>query len=389
MPQRGVRILTRRPSLRESLLRHVTSFGLAPVENAAAAQADEITILDASTHLDDLKHLLATRPSWPGLIVIATNAEVEANNLRALLDEKMVILKPVHRIALREALALATGIESSSAESSRALVADTPTLKGHVLLVEDEPVNAAVAEGYLATLGCTCVWAKSGNEAVARSAGEHFDLILMDLNMPDMDGFAATKLIRQRAGQGKRIPIVALTAHDAIAYREKCLRADMDDILTKPYTLDECGRLLRKWLTQEAEPAAQVVKLPVVPVKNDLLSSVDAAAVASLRKLRAGGHTDLYSKLVELFRTGSVESLAQLADAMTAKDMKTAAGVCHKLASSASNVGALAYGKELRRLEQLCLAGELDQAAELHQTIQTAHAPLMDALLGLTLKASA
>jgi CheY-like chemotaxis protein len=230
---------------------------------------------------------------------------------------------------------------------------------------------------------------KSGNEAMARSAGEHFDLILMDLNMPDMDGFAATKLIRQRAGQGRRVPIVALTAHDAIAYREKCLRADMDDILTKPYTLDECGRLLRKWLTQETEAPAQVIKLPVAAVKNDLLSSVDAAAVASLRKLRAGGHADLYSKLVELFRTGSVESLAQLAEAMTANDMKAAAGMCHKLASSASNVGALAYGKELRRLEQLCLAGEQDQAAELHQAIQTAHAPLMDALLGLTLKASA
>lgn len=391
LPGRTVHILTRRSSLRESLTRHVTSFGLTPVENASAAQraADEIMILDASTHTDDLKHLLATRSSWADLLVIATHAEVESYNLRALLDEKMIILKPVHRIALREALAIVTGIALAPSESSRTLAVETPALKGHVLLVEDEPVNAAVAEGYLATLGCTSAWVKSGTEAVARSAGEHFDLILMDLNMPDMDGFAATKLIRQRLGQGKRTPIVALTAHDAAAYRDKCLRADMDDILTKPYTLEECSRLLRKWIAQETEVAAHVIKLPVAPVKNDLLSSVDAASVSSLRKLRAGGHTDLYSKLVELFRTGSAESLAQLSAAMNAKDMKAAAGVCHKLASSASNVGALAYGKELRRLEQFCLADEQAQATELHHRIQAAHEPLMDALLRLTLKASA
>jgi CheY-like chemotaxis protein len=108
-------------------------------------------------------------------------------------------------------------VELASAESLRGVVSEELSIKGHVLLVEDEPVNAAVAEGYLASLGCTSVWVTSGNEAVARSAGERFDLILMDLNMPDMDGFAATRLIRQRAKQGERVPIVALTAHDAAA----------------------------------------------------------------------------------------------------------------------------------------------------------------------------
>jgi CheY-like chemotaxis protein len=289
---------------------------------------------------------------------------------------------------LREALAFVSGVNVAGADSSRNVAGNAPSLKGHVLLVEDEPVNAAVAEGYLTSLGCTSVWVKSGNEAVARSAGEHFDLILMDLNMPDMDGFAATKLIRQRANQGARTPIVALTAHDATTYREKCLRADMDDILTKPYTLDECARLLRKWLAQPGAAAAEVIELPVTPLKYDGLASVDAAAVASMRKLRARGHTDLYSKLVDLFRTGSAESLEQLSAAMSTHDLTAAAGICHKLASSASNVGALVYGNELRRLEQLCIAGELQRASELHDVLQAAHKPLMDALLGLTLRAT-
>jgi CheY-like chemotaxis protein/HPt (histidine-containing phosphotransfer) domain-containing protein len=389
LPRRSVRILTRRTSLHESLTRHVTSFGLVPVEHTSVA-SDDITIIDASTHSEDLKQLLASQPSWPRLVVIATNADAESLNLRALLDEKVIVLKPVHRVSLREALALVTGVGLGSAESSRSVATDALSITGHVLLVEDEPVNAAVAEGYLATLGCTSVWVKSGNEAVARSAGERFDLILMDLNMPDMDGFEATRLIRQRAKPGERVPIVALTAHDAIVYRDKCLRGDMDDILTKPYMLEECARLLRKWLvTQETNTAAPVMKLAGMPSKREGLASVDAAAVASMRKLRARGHTDLYSKLVELFRTGSAESLAQLGDAMVENDLVAAAGLCHKLASSASNVGALAYGKELRRLEQLCNDGEQAQAAEVHELIQAAYAPLMDALLGQTLKASA
>ncbi len=83
----------------------------------------------------------------------------------------------------------------------------TPQLGGHVLLVEDEAVNAAVAEGYLSALGCTLAWVKNGNDAVARAGAERFDLIFMDLNMPGIDGFTAAKLIREReasAGNDRR-----------------------------------------------------------------------------------------------------------------------------------------------------------------------------------------
>lgn len=387
LPRRDVRILTRRPSLREALSRHATSLGLTVTTDEVAAE-DEVVVLDVSTHCDHLKVLLAKRSAWPGLIVIATTAEIEAHDLRVLIDEKRIILKPVHRIALREALATAAGVQLVSDGEPHSIVSGAPTLKGHILLVEDEPVNAAVAEGYLAALGCTSVWVKSGADAVARRSAERFDLVLMDLNMPDMDGFAATRLIRQREGRGERVAIVALTAHDAAAYRDKCLRADMDDILTKPYTLEDCARVLRKWLVpanDAATPAANVS----VPAISGPLASVDAASVASLRKLRAGSHADLYTKLVELFRTGSADALEQLHAALAVDDLPAAAAICHKLASSASNVGALVYGREVRHLEQLCIAGEHAKALVLHESIRVAHPPLMATLLGLTLRASA
>jgi CheY-like chemotaxis protein/HPt (histidine-containing phosphotransfer) domain-containing protein len=322
------------------------------------------------------------------LIVLATTAEVEAHNLRALLDEKMLVLKPVHRIALREALAVAVGVEFEQDRVAKHSHGANAALRGHVLLVEDDAVNAAVAEGYLDALGCSCVWVKRGNDAVVRAASERFDLVLMDLNMPDMDGFTATKLIRQREGQKGRVPIVAVTAHDASSYRDKCLRADMDDILTKPYTFEDCTRLLKRWLEREPAALAPIVKL-AAPPKNETLTSIDDGAVASLRKLRTGAHTDLYTRLVELFRSGSTESLSQLRAAIAKRDLAAAASVCHKLASSAANVGALMYAKELRRLEQLCIAGDAAKAAELNDVIQAAHPALLSALLGLTLRASA
>ena len=148
-------------------------------------------------------------------------------------------------------------------------------------------------------------------------------------------------------------------------------------------------RLLNRWLVREANVPAPVVKLSIQPAKQESLASVDAAAVASLRKLRSGAHADLYSRLVELFRSGSTESVAQLRAAIAARDLTAAASVCHKLASSAANVGALIYAKELRKLEQLCIANDVAKATELNDAIQTAHPALLDALLGLTLRASA
>jgi HPt (histidine-containing phosphotransfer) domain-containing protein len=123
------------------------------------------------------------------------------------------------------------------------------------------------------------------------------------------------------------------------------------------------------------------------------LAIVDAGAVAALKKLRGGTQSDLYSRLVELFRTSSVDSLAQLGVALNAGDLRAAASACHKLAASAGNVGALAYAKQLRELEHLCAAAQgRDQgsgAGEIYQALQAAHAPLIDALVGYTMRASA
>jgi signal transduction histidine kinase/ligand-binding sensor domain-containing protein/CheY-like chemotaxis protein/HPt (histidine-containing phosphotransfer) domain-containing protein len=382
-PQWRVRILTRRPALAESLARHARALGLTVLTDEASTHdgPEDLVLADASSQLDYLSaRLRAGNARRPALIVLATTAELDSPELAGL-GSQAVVLKPVQRGALYDALAAASG-RTPQAVDRPAAAPGAAALNAHVLLVEDEPVNAAVAQGYLTALGCTSVWVKDGAEAVARNAAERFDLILMDLSMPVMDGFATTALIRQRGGATGRVPIVALTAHDAANYRDACLTAGMEDMLSKPYTLEECAQVVRRWSTPGAiqvRPAA----------RSNPLASVDAAAVTSLRRLRGDGQGDLYSKLVDLFQAGSSQTLAQLAATLEAADLIAAAAVCHKLAASAANVGASAFARDVRELERLCTAGEARGARELYGRLEAAHPALIEELSALRLRASA
>jgi CheY-like chemotaxis protein len=250
--------MTRRQALAESLARHMSAFGLTPVcidgeEPPPVGSQDDVIIVDADGEPNVLE---AQDAPHAALVVVASSAAVQAKHLERRVRPEAIVLKPVRREALYEALVVATAAVPSAPDVAAILKAGEPNLGGHVLLVEDAPVNAEVAQGYLAVLGCTSVWVNDGPEAIARNAAEHFDLILMDLSMPGMDGFATTALIRQQAGAAGRIPIVALTAHDAVSYRDTCLAAGMDDMLTKPCTLEEYEQVLRRLIPRAAQERA-------------------------------------------------------------------------------------------------------------------------------------
>jgi signal transduction histidine kinase/ligand-binding sensor domain-containing protein/CheY-like chemotaxis protein/HPt (histidine-containing phosphotransfer) domain-containing protein len=399
---RSVRILTRRPALAESLARHVSALGLTAFvddgdngdDRAAAAVGEDLIIVDLSTQEAFVKAAFnAAGASRPPVVVVATAAQIEALQLARPIDAELIVPKPVHREVLALALGAAAGREPAAANPAAHPAPDPAIIGGHVLLVEDEQVNAAVAQGYLSELGCTYAWVENGPEAIARSAAEKFDLIMMDLNMPTMDGFATTRLIRQREGN-RHVPIIALTAHDAKNYRASCLDAGMNDLLSKPYTLEQCAQLLRRWLgrSREFAPAPSLVGVPSgadSPSPLAALSGVDATAVAGLRNLRAGANADLYSKLVDLFRAGSTDAIAQLESALEADDLKGASAVCHKLASSAANVGALAFARDVRRLEKICDEGDKARAQRLCERLAAAHPALLAELTRLQLRASA
>jgi CheY-like chemotaxis protein len=120
-----------------------------------------------------------------------------------------------------------------------------------VLVAEDEPVNAEVRRAILVHYGIDVVMARDGEQAVAEHARQSFDLILMDCQMPGMDGFEATRRIRDaKLSSGlARTPVVALTAHAMAGYREQCLQAGMDDYLGKPFPSVALDEILGRWIT--------------------------------------------------------------------------------------------------------------------------------------------
>jgi signal transduction histidine kinase/ligand-binding sensor domain-containing protein/DNA-binding NarL/FixJ family response regulator/HPt (histidine-containing phosphotransfer) domain-containing protein len=411
LPSASARLYTRRPALAESLQRHCAALGisLAWEQSASETRPAGLLLVDAGTQPQLLANCLAQPELCRGsLLVVATPAEVERLGLRLLLPERAVILKPVHHVAVREALASALG--APSLVQPEAQQPARQAVQGHVLLVEDDEVNAMVAQGYLAEIGCTSAWVTSAEAAIARSQTEHFDLVFMDLNMSDMDGFAATARIRQREAGKVRVPIVALTAHDAHSYRERVLAAGMDDILSKPYTLQDCRAMLARWIVQQ-EPAVESAAVPMqssagamesIPqpalamvgeadagIDVEGLASIDEAAVRTLGQLGTGGPTALYGRLVAMFESSSRSVMSQLGVALDAGDLAKAADLCHRLKSSSANVGASAFASALRELESRCRAADGAAALQLYRQLEQAHPLLLEALRERSMAATA
>jgi CheY-like chemotaxis protein len=128
--------------------------------------------------------------------------------------------------------------------------------RAHVLVVEDHAVNRMLATRLLAKFGCEVDIAENGRIACERTAQRHYDLVFMDCQMPEMDGFEATRIVRSRElNSGRHLPIVALTANAMSEDRERCLDAGMDDYIPKPYSAADFERALRRWCKPHALPA--------------------------------------------------------------------------------------------------------------------------------------
>ena len=128
----------------------------------------------------------------------------------------------------------------------------------HVLLAEDNPVNQEVAKEYLSELGCTFDVVTNGNDAIAACEQRHYDLVLMDCQMPDLDGLTATRRLREAEANSGRPPIViiAATANAYAEDRAACLAAGMNDYLSKPFTEECLTRMLNKWAAGQRTVAA-------------------------------------------------------------------------------------------------------------------------------------
>lgn len=262
-----------------------------------------------------------------------------------------------------------------------------------ILVAEDSPVNREVAVGMLELLGYQVEMAENGRQAMELAARSHFDLALMDCQMPEMDGLTATGEIRRHeASSGQqRLTIIALTANAMQGDREQCLAAGMDDYLTKPYTQVQLQTIVQKWLDRKApgqnstpvlgqETANQVngdsPHTGTVPATSSTAAtpSMDPKALDGIRALQRPNRPDVLAAVLRKYLDNSRDSVDALQNAIRANDPAGLQAVAHRLKSSSAQLGALAVAARCKELEAMGAQKNLIDADRILDELQSAYA---------------
>ncbi|MDD2713047.1 MAG: ATP-binding protein [Simplicispira sp.] len=261
------------------------------------------------------------------------------------------------------------------------------SLCGHVLLVEDNVTNQLVAKAMLRKLGLRVDLACDGAQAVEGVRRTAFDLVLMDCQMPVMDGFEATRLIRQLPGErGTRLPIVALTANALPGDEQACLDAGMDAFLPKPFTLASLHAIAARWLavsplTQASTDQGLATALPVaVPAPVVTPVVIDPAMLHTLRALDEEGGSTLGQEILGSFLTSAAATMARLEAAAQEGNLWALGQAAHALKSSSANVGAQVLSAHCKALEKCAREGSQQQASHLAVQVQREYPKVVDAL---------
>jgi len=301
------------------------------------------------------------------------------------------LTKPVHRIELYHALARAMQISGADIDTLSGHAFSAPFLRFHgcVLVAEDNPVNQQVACAMLEDLGCTVRIVGNGREVLSELERARPDLVLMDCQMPVLDGFEATRLIRSHEAAARidgkldsRLPVVALTANAMEGDRQRCIECGMDDYLTKPLTRERLAGALARWLparedtgpaagtggTAQSSGAATAARLTAPAA-----SVLDSAALDRIRALQRNGAPALLRKVIGLYLADSRGLLDALRHAASASDAQGLRQAAHTLKSSSASLGATQLAEHCKSLEAAARSGVLDDAAELVQRIETEH----------------
>ncbi len=296
----------------------------------------------------------------------------EANRCRQL-GISAYLLKPVLKADLLAAILTALSQRQVEMSASPALVTRhtlrESARKLRILVAEDNTVNQVVVIRALQKMGHTPVLAQNGKEALAFASAEKFDLVFMDVQMPEMDGLAATAAIREsEKNSGTHLPIFAMTAHAMKGDRERCLDAGMDGYITKPMRFSDIEQTL-----------AGLARMPVTPAK----PPTEAASWNRAEALdRIGGDEELLRDLCHIFLEESPKLLQRLQQAVAAGDTDGVMRAAHSLKGEAGYLGADGTSQAARQLEEMGhnkdLSRAVDTLAVLAREVASLHLELTD-----------
>jgi signal transduction histidine kinase/DNA-binding response OmpR family regulator/HPt (histidine-containing phosphotransfer) domain-containing protein len=254
-----------------------------------------------------------------------------------------------------------------------------------VLLVEDNVVNQEVAQAMLRELGVEAVSAWSGEEALEKLAGDRYQVVLMDCQMPKMDGYVASSRFREweKLHRRPRTPIVALTANALSGDAEKCFAAGMDHYLSKPFSRDQLYRVLELCASVTPLPGSEIIKDAAVGAGPEVMKEaavLDQQTLGRIRALHRPGGQDLLAKVVGLYVSSSVVLTEAMRSAASSRDAAGIRDAAHALKSSSANVGAMRFAELCREVEEAASADKIDEACVLVGKLLREHEEVLQAL---------
>lgn len=309
-----------------------------------------------------------------GLIAMVRLAELNESEQYTRAGFNRCLPKPIGRSALFDCFVSvisqdkAVNQQSSKQERAPALQPRAENQRFRILLAEDNETNQMVAEAMVETLGYRVDIVENGADAVKSLCEQDYDLVLMDCQMPVMDGYAATAMIRAD-GSGVRnpsIPIVALTANAMDSDRRQCQEAGMDDYLSKPVTAEAMATTLSKWLPVEsAAEEPQVTTPTTLPDEPELPVFEEGSLLA-----RIGGNEVLARKIMRKFLDDVPKRVELLREALGNGNLEEALLHAHTVKGSSRNVGAQSLGQAAERLEKACQTNDSGSLTELTERVE-------------------
>jgi signal transduction histidine kinase/DNA-binding response OmpR family regulator len=284
------------------------------------------------------------------LVLLTPSREASATEYSTELNIRASLSKPVRRNALLNACsrALSETADPPARDSHcrQSPAATTQVGPGHVLVVEDNSTNQKVAMLILQRAGLIVDVAANGEEAVAAYRARHYDLLLMDCQMPLLDGFSATRTIRELESLGRHVPIIALTANVMSSERDKCLAAGMDDYLAKPVRAEALLRKVKHWLASAQDnksnlQIAQELQTGLRGLRDDGLTDEDITGLIAIS-----------SERLSVVRKSLEFSLSQ-------GDAEAAARAAHSIVGTVGTFGLSSAQAAMRNLETHLRTGEL------------------------------
>ena len=381
-------------SNRNILGQHLNSWGVEVV--AAESSADALAVLDTQEGarfdfalLDDqmpgmdgielAKRIREdTRLAALRLIMLTTRDNHESDSETVQLFAA-ILTKPLRRSQLLNCVTRAmsaapeAGVEETAIRAALPAAAAARTFVPKILLVEDNPVNREVAVGMLESLGCVAHAAENGWLALEAMNNDAYDAVLMDCQMPVMDGLTATAELRRReqnAG-GARVPIIALTANTMEGDRERCLAAGMDDFLSKPFSQQQLTAMLRRWLALHVMPDAERREGSRLPL-------IDPAV---LRNIAALARPALLDSMIELYLQHSPPLITAIELAAASGQVEALQVALHTFKSSTANLGGVRLATLTKECEALVREGGIAKAAPSLQRIRREYQDFCSALM--------